>query len=658
MVYHQELLEIKMAEILEVIRKSEPLGRSQKLNMDDKIFDVFNALYDMSFDIHHSLGGNDCRSSSISKKDKLTVRNKIYKCIENFYNHNDKRDNFLLMLGFSINLYYVIGMYSVFGKFNINVILHLIEEEDIRNYAKLINEFLHSKIKNGLGSLNLELETNWTELRKKELYRSMKPVDRIYVSEIYMLGKESKFREDSDKYLNKMIEDYPDFRFGWIYYCLEIGIHFYKTKGENAEELYRCKEKVGTQLFWYIIGVEKYPYGTAEGHGRKIFRNNFGTGIPRIEAINKEEYDQESKDVVCKKLGLSVQYKIENIIENICVLVNKDKFKKVRDNITSMLCIDIPISSDKDSLKYTITLFETVERQKKELENKNIDLKRLNKQRMTMMDHLSHSWGNECYPEIIKNVAEELKKDGNHSLAHRLFKAYNSEVNLMGEIIYLQAAMDDESEKLQTVFNESFYISGLGKKEWKIQTIIEDTLEILIFSLLNYDGSKEKKKICQNHLCVKHTLEELADIYSECFVNKTGGESFVNWFSKEIFPITLEIDTVWNSINFGNSNYGKIVMKNILTELFTNMLFHGDSMCEIILESDDNCMYIIIRNAMSIEVKSNGKGLSSIKEIVAKLNYNTLVSEDEGVQYKLINDSIFEIKITFAKELMYIDEDW
>ena len=43
--------------------------------------------------------------------------------------------------------------------FNINVILHLIEEEDIRNYAKLINEFLHSKIKNGLGSLNLELET-------------------------------------------------------------------------------------------------------------------------------------------------------------------------------------------------------------------------------------------------------------------------------------------------------------------------------------------------------------------------------------------------------------------------------------------------------------------------------------------------------------------
>ena len=38
-----------------------------------------------------------------------------------------------------------------------------------------------------------------------------------------------------------MIEDYPDFRFGWIYYCLEIGIHFYKTKGENAEELYRFK---------------------------------------------------------------------------------------------------------------------------------------------------------------------------------------------------------------------------------------------------------------------------------------------------------------------------------------------------------------------------------------------------------------------------------
>ncbi|HBA03476.1 MAG TPA: hypothetical protein DCW51_05675 [Clostridium sp.] len=222
----------------------------------------------------------------------------------------------------------------------------------------------------------------------------------------------------------------------------------------------------------------------------------------------------------------------------------------------------------------------------------------------------------------------------------------------------MQSAMADEPEKLQNIFSDSFYISGEGSKEWKIGSVIEEAIQILTFSLLNYKGDNNKRNICRNKLCVKYTMQELTEDYSKRFENEVSSESFCDWFSKSVFPITVDIDDTWNKINFGNTEYGKIVIKNIFTELFSNVLFHGDTSCTILLKSDNKKMYIVVRNNVSDILKGNEKGLTSMKEVIAKLNYNKSVSEDECVSYRMINDSVFETQITLAKDLMYKEEEW
>lgn len=295
---------------------------------------------------------------------------------------------------------------------------------------------------------------------------------------------------------------------------------------------------------------------------------------------------------------------------------------------------------------------------KEELNVKNKKLERLREQNRKMIDQVAHSWGNECYPEIVKNVAEQLLQKGDNSLANKLFKAYNSENNLMGEIIFLQAALADEPTKLQEMFKDSFFISGEGKKERKVQTVLEETLEILVFGLMNYKGDNEKRNICRDNLCRKHSLQKLVDDYAGRFEKTMPKDSFLKWFSENVITTEVKIDETWQSINLGQKEHGRIILKSIFRELITNVLFHGRSACKILLESTEDKMYIIIRNEVSERTKGSEKGLRSMKETVAKLNYDTSVSDEECVQYHLTKDSVFETKVTFAKELMYIDEEW
>ena len=73
-----------------------------------------------------------------------------------------------------------------------------------------------------IGSLNLELETNWTELRKKELYRSMKPVDRIYVSDFQIQNTFQLHNTNLSKNLTSK-ESYP-----FYHYDYKNSLYIYK----------------------------------------------------------------------------------------------------------------------------------------------------------------------------------------------------------------------------------------------------------------------------------------------------------------------------------------------------------------------------------------------------------------------------------------------
>lgn len=301
---------------------------------------------------------------------------------------------------------------------------------------------------------------------------------------------------------------------------------------------------------------------------------------------------------------------------------------------------------------------DKLEQQNADLKKKNTELKKMREQRIKLVNHLAHSWGNECYPEIVKKVADELLKVGNNSLANRLFKAYNSENNLMGQIIFLQAAMDDNPETLKNIFTNSFYISGDGTDEMKIGRLIEDTLEIMIFGLLNDKQEKEKRKKCCEKISIKHSISELAADYAKRFEEMNQEESFVNWFCNNIFPLNISIDDTWQSVNMGQTEYGKIVLKNIFTELITNVLIHGKEWCEISLKSSVDRMYIEVRNTIESDVSYTRKGLSSLREIISRLNYDTCVSESEGIVYAEISENEYVTTITFAKELMVVEEEW
>lgn len=641
--YRQGLLEIKMAEIPEVIKRLGQLeGRITRMEkvvaMLYKVSNEMNILlneckapsnsqkckaFDKDGNTYDGLDASiiDCRSPYVDMEMKQLIYDRLCMYIIDFYNKGDNEDEFLLALGFSINLYYIVGLGSTYGKFDIDKILKYIDSFEVKEYGKLINEFLYSKI------------AKWI-LDNEEYCKK-------YVPDLYMAVKEKNFNRKAENYLNEMISKYSDFRFGWVYCCVEKGLDFYKNKGEDIGVL-KCKDKLGDELFLHIMGIrglDEAKFEMVNGklkRIRQIMLSPFGIGIPKIKTINNGE------------IYNSVRAQIEGRDDIVSPANIREKIEHVLDiNVCDLLMDDNP-------LKYTGKLFEVVDKQRKELESENREILRLNKQRSNLIDHLAHSWGNECYPEIVKKVANELLRHGENSLANKLFKAYNSENNLMGEIIFLQAAMEDRSEKLKEIFKDSFYISGKGTKEMKIQSIMEEALENLVFSLLNYSGNKKKRNICQKKICTKYSLEELAQDYSKRFEvdGESISESFVQWFSKNIFPITVQIDECWNKINFGKSEYGKIVVKNIFTELFTNVLYHGEEVCEVIFGSVDDRLYIKVRNRVSEKIEGQKKGLYSLKEVIARLNYNTSVSEEEGLSYGMENNNMFETVVVFAKELM------
>lgn len=612
----------------------------------------------------HELEMIDCRFDSVDSEMKQFIYDRICVYITDFYNKNDNEDEFLLALGFSINLYYIVGLYSTYGKFDVNKVLKSVDSAEVKEYGSLINEFLYSKMVEGIidniqwlefENVDLYNETvnkileNFETAGLENMYKSVKKCDKNYIPDLYMVVKENDFERESMNYLNDMVTRYPNFRFGWVYCCIQKGLRFYETKGEDIGVL-EYKDRLGNSLFLHTLGIKVLDNGKFEMVNGRIetvraaIFSEFGIGIPKIKTVNISNY--------YNNLGTEI---LENVDQREPVL-----FTNIRKKTEEVLGINVIAHIDDSPLNYTGKLFDVVEQQREKLELMYKELLRLNEQRRNLIDHLAHSWGNECYPEIVKNVADELLRNGKKSLANRLFKAYNSENNLMGEIIFLQSAMEDEPGRLKEVFSDSFYISGKGKKEWKIHTVIEEALENLVFSLLNYSGDKEKRNICQKKLCVKHSLEELAEDYSKRFeVNKESmSESFIQWFSKNIFLVEIKVDECWEKINFGKTEYGKIVMKNIFTELFTNVLFHGEGMCEVVFDSSEDKLYVKVRNSIAKEIAGRQKGLNSLKEVIAKLNYNTSVSENEGLYYGIKKGNMFETVVVFAKDLMFIDEEW
>ena len=599
----------------------------------------------------------DCRSNDVDYKIKVIVKDKINKYISDFCKNNECDDS-LLFIGFSINLYYIVGLYQIFGKFNINDICVIKDDDSFTSYVKLINDYLYARfikrVKDNIAYLEIKnkalfkesyecIINNKSEDRYTDLIDSVSDCHKNYIPELFRFLLEYNDEVfDANSILNLMVKQYPQYSFGLIYNCFNDTCAFFEKKNKEST-IYQWSEVLDSEIFLHIIGVRRIDHGKFEFNNgeinvlRPVPFTNMGIGIPTVKPISKE-------------------YHWNNVVlnENNEYCISNDD---LRAQTAQSLGVDYYIPVDDNPLEYMGDLFNKILLSEKEIKAKNVELEKLHAQKKKMVNHLAHSWGNECYPEIVKKVAEELLKSGDSSLANRLFKAYNSENNLMGEIVFLQAAMDDSPEKLRDIFCDSFYISGNGDRNMKIEGILNEALDLLVFGLLNDSQLKDKRKKCCNKLASKYSIKQLADDYSKRFVDCESDKPFATWFSENVFPLKVYIDDTWKSINFGQTEYGKIIMKNIFSELFTNVLLHGKEYCEIDLISSDEELIIEMSNVIDEGYEGSKKGLESLKELVYGINYGTSIPEEKIMTYRKTEDNEFIINVRFDKELMIIDED-
>lgn len=530
--------------------------------------------------------------------------------ILSFWKQNPTEDEFILVLGCSINLYYVVGLETTFGQFDVTRITEHLGNQKLIDYCIKMNEFICLRFMS------------------------------IANSDSYV---------ESTKYLKEMITECPEYRFGLMYSFFEEGNPFKKN---TSVDLIKYYQLLGKELFLHMIGTE-------------LFDHEEGTVVDgKIEASNTSMFSRFGYGIPCYKIKVvnGGQPSIETYESNL---------KQMRELVKEVLYIEkrhlvfgSPISTVSSVLSM---LCDKYNEQSIQLRETNAEVTKLNKQKNDMMEHLAHSWGNECYPDIVRKVAEELLKSGETTRGNKLLRAYNSEKGLLGQILYVQAAMNEQKDYLKNKFFTSLYVPMLDTDDrMKIHYVIEEAIENIFFGLLTYDGNNQKKKICQKKLISKSkTISELLELYSERLEhsehNKVG--SFLEWFSNYIFPISIQyIDNTsseytWRYVNFGYTDFGKIVIKNIMTELFVNVLFHGEKYCSIELISENDVFKLSIKNGISENNIGEQKGLVSINEILAKLNFGTCLESRQAVLTERTNGDEYLTTLLFAKSLFIDQED-
>lgn len=319
--------------------------------------------------------------------------------------------------------------------------------------------------------------------------------------------------------------------------------------------------------------------------------------------------------------------------------------------------VHIPmVTSESISMKQLIDRYRLFSINR-ELENKIATLNQMNFQRIKMVNQLEHSWGNESYPEIVKDVADSLNRQNENNLANKLFMAYESETMMMGQIIILQALMSDDPESLKKSFRDSFFESSVDKIGYKIDEIFSGNLNRLISNLIySNENNTKKKKSCRKKLSTKYNREDIKKRYSEFLTNKSNISIF-DWFNDNVFNMKFTVDEEWMKVNFGLTPNGRIIFENILTEIFTNILFHGKEYCNINLFYEDEKYKIEISNGIDHEEHGSQNGLEAVSSLIDKLNFKTNILEKEGLVCKNENEDCFVTTITLAKELMYL-EGW
>ena len=576
----------------------------------------------------------DCRSQCVDKEVKRLIKEKIYDAICKFHDQKNGDDQFLLFLGFCINIYYVVGLYAEFGKFDIDRVINNIEDRRVRDYGILINEYLHSLIVEGFLNVIPKLEFDDLErfeeilqsyiddhkqIEINDLVEVMNDNCQNFIPELYRMFSEHGLEIDSEKYSNEILEkmtsQYPDFKFGWVYQCLNEGIEFYRSKGENIH-VYECKKILGVDLFLHIIGLRTLDNGKTVITPNGIrttggtLNSICGIGIPEIKIRVKEKNSNEI-------------YLNKNIVEN--DKRSQISFETIRKQTEQALRIGFLVEVGTNPIEYTAGLFKVVEEQKKELQEKNIRLERNAERNKEMMDYYAHTWKHISYPQIVKEVAEELGKT-DRITANRLMKVYNSERTLQRGIELLQYISSNDENEVRKKFRDGIAKSASNATGFfDIFRVICDSLDLVVFKILMVESDDSTSiKRCREKWKLRSPLDELREEYTTLFLEeKTDGYNIFEWTKANLINLELDISNEWNEVRFREDGFAINQFKEILVEIFTNIFLHGDEKARISFFQNEHEMIIRETNGCIDTNPGSQSGISTMRRVLEYLNVGT-----------------------------------
>lgn len=280
---------------------------------------------------------------------------------------------------------------------------------------------------------------------------------------------------------------------------------------------------------------------------------------------------------------------------------------------------------------------------------KNRIVKRNIKQKKEMMDYYAHSWKHISYPQIVKEIAEELG-DSNRIIANKLMKAYNSERTLQRGIQLLQYISSEDENKVSKEFKNGIAKSG-GTSEncISLQKVICDSLDLVIFKILmvESDDSTSIEK-CREKWKIKRSLEDLREEYTETFLSGVGEDGrIIEWVNNNLIMININIGSDWDSVRFKDDSFAVNQFKEILVEIFTNVFLHGEENMTLDFSSTDNEMIIYEINKCNDVVSGSKSGISTLERVLEYINFGTGI---KSLDIKLREN--FEITIRINKKIL------
>ena len=359
---------------------------------------------------------------------------------------------------------------------------------------------------------------------------------------------------------------------------------------------------------------------------------------------------------ICFKYESSV-----NWIEGKDILKLKENNFKNMKYLERLCYLHIPVYSRIGLLEFQSLLMRSKEIEESEIQNrklnkelakKNEQLQKNATQKKEMMDYYAHSWKHISYPQIVKEIAEELSKT-NRTIANRLIKVYNSEKTLQRGIQLLQYISSDDETKVSTEFKNGVAKYGaVTAKTISLDKVISDSLDLVIFKILmvESDDSNSIEK-CREKWGKKKSLCDLREEYTQKFLNNIdNNEGLIDWVNDNLITINLEIDEYWKPVRFKDDSFAVNQFKEILVEIFTNVFLHGEKYMKISFLSKDNddAMVIQEENVCSNIENGSKSGLSTMQRVLEYINIGTSIN---SLETEVSNDK-FKLMIRINKKLL------